>query len=85
MSIIPKILRQSGQDEVTPAPANPEIQAVSGGDAEKQGGVTCDNVPVDSGAEKEIVPTEDAQRGVQKIEAVTLAWTKPMLIALLVK
>lgn len=32
---------------------------------------------------KEELPTEDAQPGVQKIEAVTLAWTKKSLAALL--
>lgn len=85
MSILPKLLRQSGRDEVVPAPTNPEIQAVPGGEVEKNGTVTCDNVPADGGDEKDIVPSEDAQRGVQKIEAVTLAWTKRSLVALLVK
>ncbi|KAH7327240.1 putative transporter [Rhexocercosporidium sp. MPI-PUGE-AT-0058] len=32
---------------------------------------------------KEELPTQDAQPGVQKIEAVTLAWTKKSLVALL--
>lgn len=36
------------------------------------------------GAEKDIVPTEDAQRGVQDVEAVTLTWTKPYLIAVFI-
>lgn len=35
--------------------------------------------------EEELVPAQDAQRGVQKIEAVTLAWTKWSLAALLFK
>jgi hypothetical protein len=31
------------------------------------------------------VPTEDTQRGVRDVEAVTLSWTKGMLIAVFVK
>jgi hypothetical protein len=34
---------------------------------------------------EEIVPDQDAQVGVQKIEAVTLVWTKKSLAALLIK
>lgn len=34
--------------------------------------------------EKDLVPTEDAQRGVQQVEAVTLTWTKPYLIAVFI-
>lgn len=30
--------------------------------------------------EKDLVPTEGAQRGVQQVEAVALTWTKPYLI-----
>lgn len=32
-------------------------------------------------AEKDLLPTEDAQSGVKDIEAIALVWTKPMLIA----
>jgi hypothetical protein len=32
-------------------------------------------------SEKDLMPTEDAQRGVQQVEAVALTWTKPHLIA----
>ena len=35
--------------------------------------------------EKDVVPAEDAQRGVQQVEAVTLTWTKPYLIAVFFK
>ena len=31
------------------------------------------------------VPTEDLQQGVKNVEAVTLSWTKTMLIAVFVK
>lgn len=34
--------------------------------------------------EKDLVPTEDAQRGVQQVEAVALTWTKPYLIAVFI-
>lgn len=33
----------------------------------------------------EVVPTADAQHGIQKIEAVTLTWSKKSLAALLIK
>jgi hypothetical protein len=33
---------------------------------------------------KDLVPTEDAQRGVQDIEAAALTWTKPYLIAVFI-
>lgn len=34
--------------------------------------------------EKDILPSEDAQRGVQQVEAVTLTWSKPSLIAVFI-
>ncbi|PQE22523.1 Siderophore iron transporter mirB protein [Rutstroemia sp. NJR-2017a BVV2] len=34
--------------------------------------------------EKDILPAEDAQRGVQQVEAVTLTWSKPYLIAVFI-
>ncbi|CZT03537.1 probable siderophore iron transporter mirB [Rhynchosporium agropyri] len=37
--------------------------------------------PAGDDPEKDVVPSEDAQRGVQQVEAVTLTWTKPYLIA----
>lgn len=30
-------------------------------------------------------PTEDAQKGVKEVEAVTLTWSKPTLIAVFIK
>ena len=33
---------------------------------------------------KDILPSEDAQRGVQQVEAVTLTWSKPSLIAVFI-
>jgi hypothetical protein len=59
---------------------DPEIQAVTDGADVGNSGVV--------GAEwlndKDVVPTEDAQHGVQKMEAVTLAWTKKSLAAMLI-
>lgn len=34
--------------------------------------------------EKDILPAEDAQRGVQQVEAVTLTWTKPSLVGIFI-
>jgi hypothetical protein len=36
--------------------------------------------PISEQPEKDILPTEDAQRGVQQVEAVALTWSKPYLI-----
>lgn len=90
MPVLPKLLagarsRQSGQDEIGSVPTNQEVQVASGGEVEKKANVTCGNVATEGGDEKYIVPSEGVQRGVQKIEAVTLAWTKKSLVALLVK
>lgn len=61
--------------------------------------ITEVNVPTDGEKKSEIpteagvlpnkedleVPTEDLQQGVKNVEAVTLSWTKTMLIAVFVK
>lgn len=36
--------------------------------------------PISEQAEKEALPSKDAQRGVQEVEAVALTWSKPYLI-----
>lgn len=41
---------------------------------------TPDIEPAVEQNDKDLVPTENAQRGVQEVEAVTLTWTKPYLI-----
>lgn len=48
-------------------------------------GIAHNQEPAGDDLEKDIVPTEDAQRGVQEVEAVTLTWTKPYLIAVFLK
>lgn len=40
--------------------------------------------PTTEQPEKDLVPTEEAQRGVQQVEAVTLTWTKSYLIAVFI-
>lgn len=40
--------------------------------------------PASEDAEKDVLPTEDAQRGVQEVEAVTLTWTKPYLVSVFI-
>lgn len=65
---------------MTPIPVNEKNQAVSG----SQDAIVPDNrheEPEVEQPEKDVLPTEDAQRGVQQVEAVTLTWTKPYLIA----
>ncbi|KAJ8069487.1 hypothetical protein OCU04_003140 [Sclerotinia nivalis] len=37
--------------------------------------------PISEQVEKDALPTETAQRGVQEVEAVALTWTKPYLIS----
>ncbi|TGO22451.1 hypothetical protein BPAE_0168g00220 [Botrytis paeoniae] len=58
-------------------PANP---AVTGAD-DTISPSSANDVPISEQAEKDVLPTETAQRGVQEVEAVALTWTKPMLIA----
>lgn len=54
-------------------------------DAEKGRTVDANAEPEDLKAFPEETPDYDAQRGIQKIEATTLAWSKWSLVALLVK
>ncbi|KAF7955575.1 hypothetical protein EAE96_004501 [Botrytis aclada] len=45
---------------------------------------SANDVPISEEAEKDVLPTETAQRGVQEVEAVALTWTKSMLIAVFI-
>jgi hypothetical protein len=40
--------------------------------------------PISEQPEKDTLPAEHAQRGVQQVEAVTLTWSKPYLIAVFI-
>jgi hypothetical protein len=42
-------------------------------------------VPANASDENPEAPTEDTQRGVRDVEAITLSWSKTMLIAVFVK
>jgi hypothetical protein len=42
-------------------------------------------VPANASDENPEVPAEDTQRGVRDVEAITLSWSKTMLIAVFVK
>lgn len=90
MSILDKIRSGAGQRANEPQTNNTvsesEIEAAritvnpdkneAGGDPEHDSA---------SGKPDNAVPSEDVQVGVQKIEAVTLVWTKKSLVFLLVK
>lgn len=61
--------KTAGQIDITPA------AAMSPAD------VDTDEPP---SKDPEDVPTDDAQRGIQDVEAVTLTWSKPSLIAVFI-
>lgn len=62
-----------------------EMQTTAAATAPRQEEITA--IPDEEHPEKvrDAVPDPDAQLGVRKIEAVTLAWTKKWLAALLIK
>ena len=68
--------RSSTQESVT--------QVAMATDADEKSNVPTDPVAAPNSADPEI-PTLDAQQGVRDVEAVTLAWTKTMLIAVFAK
>ena len=92
MSVLLNKLRPGAEHktpEVAQAPTtaeDPETQVATGTvTPNKETGVGySDDKSADNGNE-ELVPAADAQRGIQKIEAVTLSWTKWSLAALLFK
>jgi hypothetical protein len=68
---------------MTPMPVDEKNRTVSG----TQDAIVPDNPheePEVEQPEKDVLPTEDAQRGVQQVEAVALTWTKPNLIAVFI-
>lgn len=83
MSFLNK-LRSSNRDGpvLAQAPNNEDVEIQSGTNAIAPGEGNND---VDMELKDKIeTPTPDAQLGVQKIEAITLAWTKKSLAALLI-
>jgi hypothetical protein len=90
MGIVSKFDIRSGRSQP------PHAQAVQTGENTNRSVITdsqtmgkeINNAPVDSEAGRkdiDALPDPDAQRGVQKIEAVTSAWSKWALAALLFK
>jgi hypothetical protein len=67
----PGVGRTANDAQTTTTTADPEIQ------------VAMDTIPDDLNKVDDAVPAPDAQPGVRKIEAVTLAWTRTSLAALL--
>lgn len=53
-------------------------------DGDEKSKIPTDPVAVPNSADPE-VPTQDAQQGVRDVEAVTLSWTRTMLIAVFAK
>ncbi|KAL5327711.1 hypothetical protein ACEPPN_005415 [Leptodophora sp. 'Broadleaf-Isolate-01'] len=83
MAIMDKLRGRQATDE-------PQLASNDNGDIETQAttdAITSDNKHVATDLSdyqtKEALPNQDAQQGVQKMEAVTLAWTKKSLAALL--
>lgn len=68
--------RSSTQDSVTQIPVTT--------DGDEKSKIPTDPVAVPNSADPE-VPTQDAQQGVRDVEAVTLSWTRTMLIAVFAK
>ncbi|KAM0330506.1 hypothetical protein ACHAQA_003452 [Verticillium albo-atrum] len=75
--------KPAGDAQDSPAAHDLEIQAAptTVGVDEKEGGVYDDEK---NAIPDELVPSKDAQLGVQKIQAVTLTWTKSYLAACLI-
>lgn len=69
--------RKSDDTQDTAPQVDPESQVVTDKDAGPNDKELADQI-IDDGA-----PDKDAQTGVQKIQAITLTWTKPQLAALL--
>ncbi|KAK6594962.1 MFS siderophore iron [Botrytis cinerea] len=78
------IINESSEVAMADMPASNEknsaTPAVTGAD-DTISSSNANDLPISEQAEKDALPTENAQRGVQEVEAVALTWTKPMLIA----
>lgn len=68
--------RSSTQESITQVPVV--------ADGEQKSEIPTETVAVPNKENPE-VPTEDVQQGVKEVEAVTLSWTRTMLIAVFVK
>lgn len=70
--------RSSTQEIVTPTTVNADEET-------KRDLATETVIPANASDENPEAPTEDTQRGVRDVEAITLSWSKTMLIAVFVK
>lgn len=84
----PKFLQNTIEDEGTSTPmTNPPSDKNNSNISGTNDAISPNNgndEPAAEQAEKDVLPTEDAQRGVQQVEAVTLTWTKPYLITVFI-
>lgn len=82
------IINESSEVAMADMPSSNEknsaTPAVTGAD-DTISSSNANDLPISEQAEKDALPTENAQRGVQEVEAVALTWTKPMLIAVFLK
>lgn len=70
--------RSSTRENVNPMTVNTDEES-------KRDLATETVVPANANDQNPEAPTEDTQRGVRDVEAITLSWSKTMLIAVFVK
>lgn len=78
------IINESSEVAIADVPSiekNPTVDGTSESITASNG----NDVPISEQEGKDVVPSEDAQRGVQEIEAAALTWTKSYLIAVFAK
>lgn len=87
MSILSKLRLGGGSapaDDIqlasTVEESNAGTQTAAADNNQAEAGVADEKI----GREEDIVPDPETQRGVNRIQAVTLAWTKPSLAAALI-
>lgn len=84
MASLNTIQRPQGISSATEVETNAPV-SIANLDSEKGNAVETSAEPEDLKDFPNEVPDFEAQHGVQKIEAVTLSWTKASLAALLIK
>lgn len=89
MAVIPKIraaFRRTTTDDASPSVAMNTVEEDKITQEDKKDLATDGTTESNSNGEPKVeLPSEDLQRGVQKVEAVALAWTKKSLIAVFLK
>ncbi|ESZ91231.1 MFS transporter, SIT family, siderophore-iron:H+ symporter [Sclerotinia borealis F-4128] len=74
------IINESAEVAMADLPSSDEKNTTVNGTNDVISPSTGSIEPISEEAEKDVMPTEGAQRGVQEVEAVALTWTKPYLI-----